>query len=91
MSVWYAWSNLFTYAVGNIKGLLNLTLDWFRTPKYVRGRVGTLSRLPTRMRVINRLICVGLLGFYFIEGFIFGWFDEFALLWLPAFLIASFN
>lgn len=89
MSFWYAWSNLHTYIAGNIKGLFNLKLEWFCTPKFNRDNVGHLPRIPTSMRMLNIFTFVAFLGFYFSEGWVFGWHDEFALLWLPAFLIAS--
>jgi cellulose synthase/poly-beta-1,6-N-acetylglucosamine synthase-like glycosyltransferase len=89
MMVWYAWSVLSTYAVGNIKGLFSIKLDWFRTPKFVRGREGHLPCVPASVRALNLCTCVALLYFYFSEGWVFGWFDEFALLWIPAFLLAS--
>ena len=89
MSFWYAWGNLHTYIAGNIKGLFNLKLDWFCTPKFNRGNVGRLPRIPTSIRVLNISTFMVFLALYFSEGWIFGWRDEFALLWLPAFLIAS--
>ncbi|MCF6254699.1 MAG: glycosyltransferase family 2 protein [Gammaproteobacteria bacterium] len=89
MSFWYAWGNLHTYIAGNIKGLFNLKLGWFCTPKFNRDNVGHLPRIPTSMRLLNIFTFVAFLGLYFSEGWVFGWRDEFALLWLPAFLIAS--
>ncbi len=89
MSFWYAWSNLYTYIAGNLKGLFAVELDWFRTPKFDRRHVGRLARVPTTVRVLNACTCVAFLVLYFWEGWNFGWFDEFALLWLPAFFLAS--
>ena len=91
MMVWYAWSVLPTYVIGNLKGLFGVQLDWFRTPKYVRGSVGPLSRMPLPIRVLNLCVCISLLCFYFSQGWFFGWLDEFALLLIPAFLLASFK
>ena len=89
MMVWYAWGVLITYVVGNIKGLFGFRLDWFRTPKFLRSRVGHLPRLPASMRAFNLCTCLALICFYFSQGLVFGWFDEFALLLIPAFLLAS--
>lgn len=89
MMVWYAWSVLLTYGIGNIKGLFGLQMGWFRTPKFIRGRVGHLPRVPASVRALNLCTCVTLLYFYFSEGWVFGWFDTFALLLIPAFLLAS--
>jgi cellulose synthase/poly-beta-1,6-N-acetylglucosamine synthase-like glycosyltransferase len=89
MMVWYQWSLIPTYVLGNIKGLFNLELGWFRTPKFVRDQVGRLPGVPASVRALNLCTCVMILGFYFSEGWIFGWFDEFALLLVPAFLLAS--
>ena len=89
MMVWYAWSILPTYAIGNIKGLCNKKLDWFRTPKFIRKSPRRFQGLPIPIRLLNISIFTGLLCFYFCQGWFFGWFDEFVLILLPAFLIAS--
>ena len=89
MIVWYAWSVLPTYVVGNVKGLLGIELNWFRTPKFSRTDVIHVAKSPAYVRAFNMLICGLLLFFYFSEGWIFGWFDEFILVLLPAFLIGS--
>lgn len=89
LSFWYAWSNLHTYIAGNIKGLFGIRLDWFLTPKFARNKVGRLPTIPSSIRILNLCTCVVFLLFYFAEGWMFGWIDEFALLWIPAFLIAS--
>ncbi len=91
MMVWYAWSILPTYAIGNIKGLCNKKLDWFRTPKYHRKGSERVQGLPTPIRLLNISIFMGLLCFYFAQGLFFGWFDEFVLILLPAFFLASFH
>ncbi|MCD4754380.1 MAG: glycosyltransferase [Deltaproteobacteria bacterium] len=89
MMVWYAWSVLIAYIIGNIKGLFGFKLGWFRTPKLLRSDVGHLPRLPAFMRTLNLCTCLALVCLYFSQGWFFGWFDEFALLWIPAFLLAS--
>lgn len=89
MMAWYAWSILPTYAIGNMKGLFNQRLDWFRTPKYKRKNVKTLHGVPVSIRLLNILIFTLLLCFYFSQGLFFGWFDEFILILLPAFFLAS--
>jgi len=89
LMVWYNWSVIPAYALGSIQGFCNISLDWFRTPKFHRRRVGHLPRMPASARAINVCSFVALLGFYFAEGWLFGWFDEFALLLIPAFLLAS--
>jgi cellulose synthase/poly-beta-1,6-N-acetylglucosamine synthase-like glycosyltransferase len=89
MAVWYAWSTLATYVVGNLKGLFGIHLGWFLTPKFLRGSVGAFSVVPNGMRTINRLICAAFIVFFFLEGAIIGGGDVFAVLWIPAFLLAS--
>lgn len=89
MSFWYTWGNLHAYIIGNIKGLTGCKLEWFLTPKFARSRVQHLSRVPTPIRLLNLSTCMIFLGFYFSEGWLFGWFDEFALLWIPAFLLTA--
>ncbi len=91
MMVWYAWSVLATYIIGNIKGFLGLNLDWFRTPKFLRSKALHFDSMPISIRILNLTAFAALLGFYFSEGWFFGWFDEFVLLLVPAFLIASFK
>jgi cellulose synthase/poly-beta-1,6-N-acetylglucosamine synthase-like glycosyltransferase len=89
MMVWYAWGVLPTYIIGNIKGLFGLKLDWFRTPKFVRSQVGDIQGMPVLIRFLNLCACVAMLCFYFSQGWFFGWFDEFGLLLIPAFLLAA--
>lgn len=89
MGVWYAWSVLPAYVQGSVKGLLGARTEWFRTPKFVRGQLGPLSRLPIGARAVNGAVCLLLLAMYFVEGWFFGWRDPFALLLVPAFLLAT--
>ncbi len=89
MMVWYAWSVIPTYVIGNIKGLTGARLDWFRTPKFSRDSTESLPSMPRSVRLLNLLACTAALGIYFSEGWVFGWFDEFSLLIIPAFLLAS--
>jgi hypothetical protein len=89
MMVWYAWSVLPTYVIGNIKGLYGFELDWFRTPKFIRNTTKSFKGTPPSIRIINLCACIGLLCFYFGEGWLFGWFDEFVVLLIPAFILAS--
>ncbi len=89
MMIWYAWSVLLTYIIGNIKGFFGINLGWFRTPKFYRDQVGQLSGSPVSIRILNFCVCITILGFYFSEGWVFGWFDTFGLLLIPAFLISS--
>ncbi len=89
MMIWYAWSVLPTYIIGNIKGLFGLELDWFRTPKFVRTQAICTTTMPVSVRVLNLCVCVTILCFYFSEGLFFGWFDGFVLILLPAFMLAS--
>jgi cellulose synthase/poly-beta-1,6-N-acetylglucosamine synthase-like glycosyltransferase len=88
MMVWYAWSVLPTYVLGNIKGLLGVRLDWFRTPKFLRSQVGLLSSIPLGVRTVNVVVLCFLMVFYFAQAWQFGWFDEFSLLLIPAFILA---
>ncbi len=89
MMVWYAWSVIPTYVIGNIKGLTGARLDWFRTPKFSRESTVSLPSMPRFVRLLNLLACGAALGVYFSEGWVFGWFDEFSLIIIPAFLLAS--
>lgn len=87
--IWHAWGVLPTYIVGNLKGLLGLELDWFRTPKFDRTQSKSTSRTPASIRYFNQCVLLGLCVFYFSEGWFFGWFDFFALILIPSFLLAS--
>jgi cellulose synthase/poly-beta-1,6-N-acetylglucosamine synthase-like glycosyltransferase len=89
MMVWHAWSVLPTHILGNIKGLFNIKLEWFRTPKFNRGDTENLPYTPLSIRIFNSFVCLALLAFYFAEGWTFGWFDVFALLLIPSFILAS--
>ncbi len=89
MMVWYAWSVLPSYVMGNLKGLFNIHLGWFRTPKYARSELKKLARAPALIRCVNIFLCFLLISFYFSQGLYFGWFDEFSLILLPAFFLAS--
>lgn len=89
MMVWYAWSVLPTYIIGNVKGLFGLKLGWFRTPKFVRAHASGIAKMPASVRAVNLFVCAAILCLYFTEGLFFGWFDEFVLILFPAFLLAS--
>ncbi|GJL63282.1 MAG: hypothetical protein NPIRA04_19360 [Nitrospirales bacterium] len=89
MMLWYGWSVMLTYIVANLKGLFLIKLDWFRTPKYLRHRVGPLTSSPLPVRAVNLFVCATFIAFYCMEGLVFGWFDPWGLLLVPAFLIAS--
>jgi len=89
MMLWYGWSVMLTYILANLKGLFGIKLDWFRTPKFLRNHIGPLSSGPASVRVLNLCVCVAFIGFYFLEGWVFGWFDTWGLLLVPAFLLAS--
>jgi cellulose synthase/poly-beta-1,6-N-acetylglucosamine synthase-like glycosyltransferase len=89
MCVWYAWSTLPTYVIGNLKGVFRINTNWFCTPKYKRSNVGKLKGMPNAIRVINYFLCIALICFFYFEGAIFGWVDIFGILWIPAFLLAS--
>ncbi len=89
MMLWYGWSVILTYIMANFKGLFRIKLDWFRTPKFLRYQVGTLSSTAISVRMINLMVCAIFITFYFFEGWVFGWFDMWGLLLVPAFLIAS--
>ena len=89
MMLWYGWSVMLTYIMANLKGLFRIKLDWFRTPKFLRNQVGPLLKSPVSVRIVNLSVCATFMAFYFIEGWVFGWFDTWGLLLVPAFLIAS--
>jgi len=88
VGIWYGWSVLPAYVQGNVKGLLGAPAAWFRTPKYRRQDTSVFSRLPTMTRTVNLTIFLAVVSFYFYEGWQFGWRDPFALLLVPAFLLA---
>ena len=89
MMLWYGWSVMLTYILANLKGFFRTNLDWFRTPKFLRGQVGPISGSSAAVRLVNLSVCTTFIAFYFTEGWIFGWFDMWGLLLVPAFLIAS--
>ena len=89
MMVWYAWSILPTYIKGNVIGLAGIKLNWFCTPKYIRGNTPGPNFGSNKISLVNLSVLSVVLMFYFFQGLNFGWFDEFALLLIPAFLIAS--
>jgi cellulose synthase/poly-beta-1,6-N-acetylglucosamine synthase-like glycosyltransferase len=87
LTTWYSWSLLPTYVHANLKGLLGIPMNWFKTPKYVRGSPESSVRQhpwPKAPRIA--LVCL-MLCFYFFEGFTTERLDLFAFLWLPAFLL----
>jgi len=88
MGQWYAYSVLLTYVVGSVKGLLGIKAGWFLTPKFIRGQLGVRPNRQRKMRLMNAGICVVLLLSYSLEGWAFGWRDPFALLLIPAFVLA---
>jgi cellulose synthase/poly-beta-1,6-N-acetylglucosamine synthase-like glycosyltransferase len=89
MGVWFAWSVIPAYVVGNVKALAGVRTTFFRTPKFLRGRIGVLSRVGWSTRAAHGTICLALLAFYAFEGWAFGWRDPFALLLVPAFVLAT--
>jgi cellulose synthase/poly-beta-1,6-N-acetylglucosamine synthase-like glycosyltransferase len=89
MAAWYAWSVIPTYLLGSVKGLLLRDLDWFVTPKYQRSSSRRLPGPPRAVRLLHLLAAAAFACLYAGEGWTFGWFDEFSLLLLPAFLLAS--
>ncbi len=89
MMLWYGWSVMLTYIMANLKGLFGIKLDWFRTPKFLRDNIGPLSSGPASVRALNLGVCATFIGFYFMEGWVFGWFDTWGLLLVPAFLLAA--
>ena len=89
MMVWYAWSILPTYFIGNIKGFFDIELDWFRTPKLDRYFQKKFNKTPALSRLFSFFISLVLMGFFFSEGWFFGWYDEFVLLLIPAFVLAA--
>jgi cellulose synthase/poly-beta-1,6-N-acetylglucosamine synthase-like glycosyltransferase len=89
MMIWYAWGVIPTYVLGNLKGLFGLRLDWFCTPKPLRGQSGRFAPTSAASRIAHFAMLAAALGFYFSEAWIFGWFDWFALLFVPAFVLAA--
>lgn len=90
MAVWYAWSILFVYVAGNLKGLIRTgPSTWSVTPKFMRGTAPATAAAPRVIRVLPASWCAASAAFYAFEGWHFGWFDPFAFLLLPAFVLAS--
>jgi hypothetical protein len=89
MGVWYVWSVLPAYVQGSLKGFFGIKTGWFCTPKFNRGELGALSRLSSGVRLANAVFCAFVLGIYFLEGWTFGWHDPFALLLVPACVLAT--
>ena len=89
MMVWYAWSVIPTYVIGNIKGLTGISQDWFRTPKVVRGQAAPPSRIPPMLRIINVAAVAAAIAYYFSQMWVFGGYDQFAILVIPAFILAA--
>jgi len=88
MGQWYAYSVLLTYVVGSVKGLCGIKADWFLTPKFIRGQLGARTGRQAGMRLMNAGVCLILIVSYSLEGWAFGWRDPFALLLIPAFVLA---
>lgn len=88
LTLWYAWGVLHTYVMGNAKGFFGRRLDWFRTPKIPRRETIKFSPAPVPIRFVNLITLIVLIALYFTEGWSFAWKDYFALLWVPAFLLA---
>jgi cellulose synthase/poly-beta-1,6-N-acetylglucosamine synthase-like glycosyltransferase len=87
MSVWYMWGSMPTYVIGDLKGFWGVHLEWFCTPKFLRGNVVALTSTSFPIRIINWLICIALIFFYFFQGYALGWADILAYMWIPAFLL----
>ena len=85
---WYAYSVLLAYVVGSVKGLLGMKAGWFLTPKFIRGQSAVRPRRQATMRLMNAGFCAALLLAYSLEGWTFGWRDPFAILLIPAFMLA---
>lgn len=88
MMIWYAWGVIPTYAAANIKGFLGRSQRWFRTPKFKRGTQYALERQGSRRRSPHLFWLMAAVWLYGAEAYWFGWFDTFALLIVPAFLLA---
>lgn len=91
MGQWYAYSVLLTYVLGSVKGLLGTKLGWYITPKFIRGHVRVQPHRKSAMRLWNAAICAALLATYTLEGLTYGWRDLFALLLIPAFVLAIYE
>lgn len=89
MMIWFAWAVVPTYAIGNVKGFVNLKQEWFLTPKFRRdGRSRTPSTaISARLPAVAAFAAV--VGFYYVEAWAFGWFDAFVVLIVPAFALAA--
>jgi cellulose synthase/poly-beta-1,6-N-acetylglucosamine synthase-like glycosyltransferase len=89
MMVWYAWSVIPTYALGNLEGLVGRGRTWFRTPKFRRAQSLPAIQTPASSRIFHFATACVVASLYWFEAFTFGWFDGFALLIVPAFVLAA--
>lgn len=87
--VLYVWSVISAYVIGNIKSMIGASLDWFQTPRFSRDSTVSLPLMPRFVRLLNLIACSATLSVYFSDGWVLGWFDEFSLLIIPAFRLAS--
>ena len=89
LAVWYAASIVSTYLIGNLNGFFHRQTEWFRTPKYCRAGFIQHVTQPIATKILNQIVLGIVALFYFVEGWAFGWIDLFAMLWIPALIIAS--
>jgi cellulose synthase/poly-beta-1,6-N-acetylglucosamine synthase-like glycosyltransferase len=89
MAVWYAWGTTPTYAAATIRGIFGKSLDWYRTPKYARDKKHPRDPLPALWRIVHVILAVVCLLLFGATASQSGWFDPYAYLWIPAFVLVS--
>ncbi len=82
---WLFWSLLHTYFWANLKGLLGIQSDWFKTPKTAGKKTAAdATRLPKKRLVLNVCTLMIFLLLYFFEWQVYGWISPYAYFWVPA-------
>ena len=91
MTIWYGWSLILPYFWGNIRGFRRAAGIWFRTPKLKRGATMSFGKSPVGIRAQYIALIVVFLLMFLVEGDLMLHFNPFALLIVPALIIAIFK
>lgn len=90
LSTWLSWSMLHTYFWANVKGLLGIKSDWFKTPKTSGKRIRVSTRHnPFRIAVNMVTLCL-FIALYALEWYTYGWINPYAYFWIPAMMTSVF-
>lgn len=87
-SNWLFWSLIHTYFWANIKGMLGLDNQWFRTPKSSGKQIKDKTKRSRRNWIINFATFCVFLFIYGMEWHIYGWINPYAFFWLPAMAVS---